>query len=211
MRLLKRLLLVLALATIALPSISAAQEDSGERLGVRAGYMSSDDGLYEYYGDGWDLTLYFTEHLYRKLLLNVQLAAIYLGDARVPDLDDQLTVSYGIVSQMRFFYFSVGPMLRIPIGQSWATCAAAGVGIYSVSVSFSSAITAFDYSDQHVGFNGGLGVTRRITGNVSAELNGSVHYVNVDENLTDLYWAFTNGGDAPLMLGLALGVVVDLH
>jgi len=80
-----------------------------------------------------------------------------------------------------------------------------------VSVSFSSAITAFDYSDQHVGFNGGLGVTRRITGNVSAELNGSVHYVNVDENLTDLYWAFTNGGDAPLMLGLALGVVVDLH
>jgi hypothetical protein len=205
--------LAAACALVVFPRAAAAVDEAAgqERLGVRIGYVEAFDGLHASYGNGWDLTLFFHEKLYRKILLDIRLGAIYMGDALDPDLDDAITFSPGIVSQMRFLYFSAGPMAGFKIGSANSAYASLGVGVYSVSMTFSSGVSAFDYSDQHIGFNGGLGLSRRLSTNWSFELNGAVHYFGVDSNASDLYWVFTNGADSPLLVGIAAGLTVDLR
>lgn len=213
MSLRKRLLLATAFTTIALPRVAAAVDEAAgqERVGVRAGYVETYDGLHAAYGTGWDMALFFNEKLYQKILLDIRLGAVYLGDALNPDLDDALTLSPGIVSEMRFLYFSAGPLMGFSLGGSGSLYASLGVGIYSVSMTFDSGVSAFDYSDQHIGFNGGLGYSRRVSTNWSFEVNSTVHYFGVDENINDLYWLFTDGADAPLLVSVAVGLAVDLR
>jgi opacity protein-like surface antigen len=199
-------------ATLCPRSALAVDAAAGnERLGVRAGYAGTSDGLRDFYGDGWDLTLFFTEKVYSRLLLDVRLGAIYLGEALKSDLDDQLTLQRDIVSSMRFLYFSAGPMVGFGLGSSYSGYASAGIGVYSVSMQFDSGLAAFDYSDQHIGYNAGAGLSMRVHTNWCVELNGTIHYVSTDANPNDLFWLFTDGGDAPVILGIALGVVVDLR
>ena len=206
---------VLAFALLVLPfarPAAAVDEAAGqERLGVRAGYILTSDGLHENFGDGWDLTLFFTEKLYSRILLDIRIGAVYLGDSRNAELDDEILMSPGIVSEMRLLYFSAGPLAGFRVGSSWSGYASLGVGIYSVSLVFSSGVSAFDYSDQHVGFNGGVGLSRRISDNWSFEANGTVHYFGIDQNGTDLYYVFTDRADAPLIVGIAVGLTVDIR
>jgi len=182
-----------------------------ERLGLRAGYIGASDGLRDFYGNGWDLTLFFTEKVYSRLLLDIRLGAIYMGDAVDPNLDDLLTLRPDVVSTMRFIYFSAGPMVGFDLGGSYSGYASAGIGIYSVSMLFDYGLPGFDYSDQHVGFNAGAGISARIAMNWSLELNGTIHYVKTGEGATDLYWLFTDAADPPLLIGIALGVSWDLR
>jgi len=212
----RRILAVIAaggcLLTLLVSPVRAIDDAaSGERIGVRVGYVDTSDGLYAAYGAGWDLTLYFTERVYSKMLLDIRLGAIYLGDAKNPNLDDQITNTPGVVSEMRMLYFSVGPMVGMTVGQNYSGYLSAGIGVYSVSMLFASTVQAFDYSDQHIGFNGGVGLSRRIATNWTVELSGTVHYFPVDTNNTDLYWVFTDHADSPVMLGVALGATVDLR
>ena len=81
---LARLVPAAALIALLLPQPAAAVDEAAgqERLGVRAGYAETSDGLYASYGSGWDLTLFFTEKLYSTILLDIRLGAIYLGEAR---------------------------------------------------------------------------------------------------------------------------------
>jgi hypothetical protein len=203
---------VVALAALTVRPAAAVDEAAGqERIGIRFGYVESSDGLHATYGNGWDLTLFFNEKLYSRILLDIRLGAVYLGEALNPDLDDDITMSYGIVSEMRLLYFSAGPLAGFRVGSSWSGYASAGIGIYSVSMTFDSGASAFDYSDQHIGYNGSVGVARRVSTNWSLEANATVHYFGVDENNTDLYYVFTDGADAPLLVGVALGLTIDLR
>jgi hypothetical protein len=43
------------------------------------------------------------------------------------------------------------------------------------------------------------------------ELNGTLHYFDIDPEASDLYWLFTGGADDPLLVGVALGVTLDLR
>lgn len=188
----------------------AIDEAAGqERLGVRAGYIETFDGLHASHGTGWDLTLFFSEQVYSRIVLDIRLGAIYLGDALNPDLDDRLTRIPGILSEMRVLYFSVGPMAGMRIGASNSAYVSAGIGVYSVSIVFDSGFSAFDTSDQHVGFNGGIGVSRRIAMNWSIEANATIHYFSVGNR--DLYYLFTDGADSPVFAGVAIGATVDLR
>jgi opacity protein-like surface antigen len=190
----------------------AVDESAGdERLGVRVGGIVSFDGLNDLYGDGWDLTLFFTERLQSRLLLDIRLGAIYLGDLKDEDLDDALTNTPGVQGAMRILYFSVGPLLGYSLGSTYTGYGSLGVGVYSVSMQFESAITAFDFSDQHIGFSGGLGLSRRLSTNWCAEANCTVHYSLIQEESNDLYYAFTDGAEAPLLVGIAVGLTVDLR
>ena len=213
MRLCASVLIAAAVVTTMFPRSAIAVDAAAgnERLGVRAGYVGTSDGLRDFYGDGWDLTLFFTEKVYSRLLLDVRLGAVYLGDALKTDLDDQLTLQPGIVSSMRFLYVSAGPMVGFGLGNSYSGYVSAGVGIYSVSMLFGSGIAAFDYSDQHLGYSAGAGLSTRIATNWCLEMNGTLHYVSTDAGPNDLFWLFTDGGDAPVLLGIAFGVTVDLR
>ena len=204
---------VLAGLLLAVPVICAAIDDiaARERVGVRVGGLATFDGLNDAYGNGWSLTLFLTERITRPLLLDIRLGALYPGDLVYEDLDDRLLNSAGIQGSMRILYLSIGPMLARSLGGAYATYASAGVGIYSVSMVFTDVLTPFDLSDQYFGFNGGLGLQRRLSGNWSVEASTTVHYFPIDKSINDIYYAFTDGADAPLILDIALGLTVDLR
>lgn len=198
---------------IAVPRISAAVDDiaAKERIGFRVGGVATSDGLNDAYGNGWSLTLFFTERIARPLLLDIRIGAIYLGDLAYEDLDDQLTNTPGIQGSMRLLYVSIGPMFGRSLGGSYSMYGSAGIGIYSVSMVFEGGLTAFDLSDQYIGFSGGLGLVRRLSGSWSLEAAASAHYLPVDESIDDIYYAFTDGADAPMLLDFTVGLAVDLR
>jgi hypothetical protein len=195
----------------ALPAAAMDPTASKERVGIRFGFDGTNDGLHDTFGDGWDATLFFTEKITTRFLLDIRLGAIYLGDMQTPELDDEITNMPNVVSEMRFLYFSVGPIVSVPLGGANTGYASLGLGVYSVSLLFDSGVTAFDFSDQHLGLNGGLGISRRIATSWCVELNGTVHYFDVDTQSSDLYWKFTDGADNPLLISVALGVTLDLR
>jgi len=211
-------LAVSALAAIMLmtPVASHAIDElaAKERIGARAGGVATFDGLNDAYGGGWSLTIYFTEQLSRPWFLDVRLGAIYLGDLKIETLDDMLTNAAGIQGSMRMLYFSVGPMFGMPIGGGYAAYVSAGVGIYSASMVFNASTPTTPYrnfSDQYVGVNGAVGLTRRLSTNWSFEGNAAVHYFNAGKAIDDVYYAFTNGANDPLMLDIAVGFVIDIR
>jgi opacity protein-like surface antigen len=180
-----------------------------ERLGVRFGYVLTFDDLHDSHGDGWDMTLHFTERIRPPLFLEIRIGAIYLGELKYTELDDEITATFEIVSSMRMFYFSAGPIMGFRLGGATSIYGSAGVGVYSVSIALDSAFSAFNLSDQSLGFNGGLGIVRRLSDNWSLVANTSMHRFMVSSN--EIYDLFTDGAGTPLMLSIAGGLVVDLR
>jgi len=199
------------LLAFARPASAVDELAAKERIGVRIGPVMTYEGLNEAYGDGWDATLFFTEGLFSWLLLDIRLGATYLGEAKDTELDDQLTGTPGVTSNLQNFYFSAGPIFGFPLGGAWTGYASAGLGVYSVSIKFESAIQAFDFSDQHLGANGGFGVSRRVSKSVCIEFNGTVHWFSVDKEARDLYYSFTDGAGNPIITCIAAGVTIDLR
>jgi len=203
---------VLSFAVVS-PSRAVDDLASQERLGGRIGYIESFDGVNAYYGPGWDVTLLFNERIYSRLFLDVHVGAIYLGDILDPDLDDFITKTPNVESEMRTFYFSVGVLYGIPLGSgAYTLTTSLAAGVYSVSVAFAAEFVADDISDQYFGGNGGLGLVRRLGTSWSLEANCTVHYFNTDANYGDLLWVFTKTtAEDPVMVGVSLGLVVDLR
>lgn len=209
----RRLLLLTAVFVLLVPRAGFAVDEASarERLGVRFGGLLSFDGLDEKYGSGWDMTLFFTEEIGSRLLLDIRLGALYMGKLKDAQLDDEITRQVGTESTMRIFYFSAGPMLGFSLGPSYSGYASLGAGVYSVSMDFESVLTTFDASDQYLGFSAGGGLSRRIATSWCIEGNCTVHYVLTRSESNDLYYAFTGGADEPLIVSIALGVAVDLR
>lgn len=202
----------LALA-LAQPCRAVDDLASQERLGGRIGYVETYDGLYAYYGPGWDVTLFFNERIYSRLYLEVDVGAIYLGDLRDPELDDDITGYDDVESEMRMFYFSVGALYGIPLGSSSYTLTTGlAVGVYATSVAFAAEFVADDLSDQYFGGNASLGLVRRVGTSWAIEAACVVHYFDTGTAYDDLFWVFTNGSaEDPILLGIGLGLVVDLR
>jgi hypothetical protein len=183
-----------------------------ERLGGRIGHIESYDGIHEYYGPGWDVTLYFNERIHSRFLLQVDVGAIYLGDVLDPELDDSITGYDDIESEMRVFYFSVGVAYGFPLGSSYSLTTGVAAGVYAVSMAFKTDFVADDLSEQYFGGNATLGIARRIATNWTLEANCVVHTFNSAAAPTDLLYVFTNDtAEDPILLGISFGIVIDLR
>ncbi len=204
--------LVLAFVT-ARPSLAVDSIAAQERLGARIGHVDTFDEVNKYYGSGWEVTLLFNEHLFSRLFLDLHVGALYLGDLLDPELDDFITKTDNIESEMRMFYFSLGVVYGFPLGSSaYTLTTSAAAGIYSVSVALAADFFADDLSDQYFGGNAGIGLVRRLGTSWSLELNCTAHYFDNGANNADLLWVFTAGGATdPLLIDTSLGVVVDLR
>jgi hypothetical protein len=208
-------LLAITCMCLALPVASRAFDDTlgKERIGVRAGGITTNDGFRDAYGGGWDLTLFFSERITHHFLVDVRLGAIYMGELQPPleHLDDKLLNQSGIQTSMRLLFITLGPMVGTRISGPYSMHLSAGAGIYSVSIVADNALTNYDLSDQDFGFNGEFGLARRISTNWSIEAAGAAHYVLITKDIKDVYFAFTDGADAPLIFDVTLGVAVDLR
>jgi hypothetical protein len=112
---------------------------------------------------------------------------------------------------MRLLYITGGVMVGKPLGGAYAMYGSLGAGVYSVSMVFDTGISAFNTSDQNLGFNGGLGLSCRIGEKWCIEGNGTAHYFLVDDQIEDVYFAFTDGDERPLIVEISLGLTLDLR
>lgn len=203
-------------ACLFIPASSRAFDENvgKERIGARAGGVISNDGLHDAFGDGWEFTLYFNERLTRHLLIDVHLGALNMGDIQLEHLNNGLLLPSG-GTEMRILCLTLGPAVGTSIGGGYSLDASVGAGIYSVSMVFNqgldSSLTGYDTSQQKFGLTGGLGISRRLSTNWSIDANTSAHYVFIEENMNDIYWAFTDGADAPFLINITVGAVVDLR
>ncbi|HKW14150.1 MAG TPA: outer membrane beta-barrel protein [Candidatus Krumholzibacteria bacterium] len=203
-------------ACVLLPVPSHAFDEyvGKERIGARAGGAITSDGFSDAYGNGWDFTLYFNERITHHFLVDLRLGALSMGELQLKSLDNGIVLPSGTV-EMRILSLTIGPSVGTAIGGGFSVDASAGAGVYSVSMVFNGGInnqlTGYDTSQQKFGFNGGVGLSRRLSTNWSIEANSSAHYFLIDKNTNDIYFAFTNGADAPLILTASLGAVIDLR
>jgi opacity protein-like surface antigen len=189
-----------------------------ERLGVRVSFTGTAGQLKNHFGHGYDFTLYFTERIYRPLYLEIGIGATYLGDVFQGDLGAdflrealQVIIVPGtdVASEMRLAYLTLGPQYTWPVSETHTWYGSLSLGIYSVSMVFDTGVQAFDLSDQNFGFNGGTGLLWRITENWNLEVNATLHKIWTENR--DLYYIFTEGSQNPWMLGIGLGLALDLR
>jgi len=208
----RNLLPAIAFALLVNVSTSSAQlpgDPPRERLGARVSFTGAVGELNKHFGDGYDITLYFTERIYRPLYLEIRIGATYMGDLFKPEIAASLTRIDGIMSEMRLAYLTLGPQYTWQTSETHTFYGTLGMGIYTVSMLFDTGVQAFDESEQHFGINGGVGFLWRISTNWNLELNTTVNRLWTDQD--DLYYIFTSGDNNPWLFAFGFGVAMDLR
>jgi hypothetical protein len=197
---------------LALPVASRAFDETAgkERIGVRAGGVATNDGFKDAYGGGWDLTLFFTERSHTIFFSMSVSAPSTWATSSSSELDDKLLNQSGIrhpcaFSSLRWDrWWARGSPGRIP-------CTWRGRGHLFGQHDDRQRADARRFSDQNFGFNGEFGLARRISTNWSIEAEAAAHYMLIKKDISDVYFAFTDGADAPLIFDATLGITVDLR
>jgi hypothetical protein len=207
-----RAILIALLLLSVLPHLSSAQvPEVRERLGGRLGYVDTFGGFHEHYGAGWNANLYFTERLWKALFLDIRIGAIYMGDLLRPEVAENV-LGIPVDSEMRTLFFSVGPQIAWSMTERISPYFGAAVGVYSSSVIFATSIQSADFSDQHLGGNGSVGLLLRFTNTWNLDLNVTLHHFRTSERIGDLFYMFTGQtAEDPFMLQAAIGIAIDLR
>jgi hypothetical protein len=215
--LLVTLSLLWSLDVAAQATVDAPRERLGARVALTMTSTSSD--LNENFGNGYDLTLFFTERIWRGLNLDVRIGATYFGDL-LPDsiardfaktLDIIFAEDDRISSEMRLAYLTLGPQYVWRINDTQNLYGALGAGIFSVSMLFDTGVQAFDLSDQHFGASAGGGFLWRITANWNIDVNATIQGIKTDSDVYDLYYRFTSKGRNPVIYNIGVGLAMDLR
>jgi len=203
---------LLALVLVgALGAVARAQEPPRERLGGRFGYVLSSGGLRESYGDGGDLTLHFAERIGAGFYVEFQLGAIGMGDLLKPEIAEDAFRVQGIQTEMRVLYITGGMQYARPLSELWTAYGGLGLGIYSVSIPWTTGPESDVFSDQHFGGNVTGGAMFRFTRTLNLNAGAAVHYFHNNKSPYDLYYRFTEGVSNPLILEIIIGIVLDLR
>jgi hypothetical protein len=199
-------------AVWARPCFAMDDVAADQRLGARAGYVETFEGLNDQYGPGWNITLLFQQRVWSHLFFELNVGAIYYGEPLDPEIDDDITNIDNIETELRTFYFSGGAAYGIPLGGGYTLTTSVAVGIYSASLAVQTDFVADDLSDQYFGGQAGLGLAWRVGTSWSLEASSTVYYFATDAQLDDLLWFFSDGTiEDPMLLGINVGVVVDLR
>jgi hypothetical protein len=195
--------------TLSASAISQAQTPPiRERLGVRIGAIVPGGKLQSSHGNGYNLTLNFTERINKPLFLDFRIGAMYMGDLLQTEINDALP-TFEYTTEMRILVFNFGLQFVQEIGKTLNAYAGLAGGIYSVSILFDSGVTAGDFSDQHLGGNGTLGTYWRITKTWNLDASFVLHYFRTGDD--GLYTLYTGGGIDAILYQIALGIAIDLR
>jgi opacity protein-like surface antigen len=211
----KSVLLALMLSCIAVTCIAQGdthdeKQPSGERLGLRVGYVQTTSGLDNVFGGGVNLALHFVQRIKEPFSVDVSLGAFYLGSTSRNDITvGVFGTSYDNVS-MRIINFTAAPMVDFKLSDRTNLYASAGVGLYTVSLLVDENIFQFDLTDNHLGVNFGGGVVRRISENWFLELNAQAHKFWTSTDDTDLFYRYSEGDKNPLFYDINVGVLLHL-
>ncbi|MFQ5512248.1 MAG: outer membrane beta-barrel protein [Candidatus Krumholzibacteriia bacterium] len=187
------------------------ERDSNERLGVRIGYLATTSDLENSFGDGVDLALHWVQKIRNPFAIDFTLGVFLLGDTG----RDDITRSFifppptGDIS-MRVLTFTAAPVLAFPVNDRTDFYVSAGVGLYTISLLLESGLFQGETSDNHLGVNGGSGLTRRISTNWYLDLNLQLHKFWTSTNSDDLFFVYSEGDQDPLFYNVTVGFLLRL-
>ena len=81
---------------------------------------------------------------------------------------------------------------------------------YTVSLLVDSGLFQFDFTDNHFGVNGGLGILRSVTENWSLDLNVQIHKFWTADDVDDIFYVYSDGDRNPLFYQITAGATLRL-
>ena len=203
--------LAVILAFLASNAIAQTEGDSGkekkERLGIRAGYVSSPSDIKNTFGSGMDLQLHLLYQLRKPLFIDFGVGAFYMGST---DRDD---ITFSVFNQsfdkttMRVITVTVVPTIEVGLTSRTNFFVQGRVGLYRISLLLDRTVFEFDVADNHFGVNIGTGFVYRLTENWSADLGLQVHKFWTSD---DLFFQYSEGDKNPLFYSVNLGLMLYL-
>jgi opacity protein-like surface antigen len=202
------LVLVFAANTFAQAPLETDKDPDRERLGGRIGYVATTSDLDNSFGGGLDLALHFIHRFKKTFSVDFTLGAFYLGETS----RDDILVNGATASDesMRIITFTVAPMIELPVNDRTNFYMSGGVGLYTVSLLVDSGVFQFDFTDNHVGINGGLGVLRHVTENWFLDLNIQIHKFWTSDDIDDIFFVYSDGDSNPLFYQITAGAMLRL-
>lgn len=222
----KRVVLMLVLAAALGSTCAFAQTDTEpekdplkERIGLRAGYAWTPNGLSDAFGGAVNLSLHFIQRIKKPLAVDVTLGAIYLGstdtEVDIADANGNIyfTTRWFDNVSMRIITVTAAPMIELTRGDRWSYYFAAGPGLYATTLILDQGFEEWsDFTDYYFGLTGGAGVMRRLSTNWFADLNLHLHQFFTPDDPEDVNWIYEfSGGDSdPLFWSITAGVSLRL-
>ena len=210
----KRIGLAVILALLATNVI--AQTESGsddpkkERLGLRIGYVGSNSGINNTFGDGLALQGHFLYELRKPLFIDFTLGAFYLGSTDRDDITRSIFNATYDKTAMRVLNFTIAPTVEVGLSSRLNFFVSAGGGLYIVSLLLDEAVFEFDIADNHFGVNASTGIVYKLSENWSADLGLQLHKLWTSDSSDDLFFRYSESDTNPLFYAVSLGLMLYL-
>lgn len=204
-------MIISILTLIASVVTSAAQPKSGrEKIGIKLGYVDSNNNIDKNFGDGSAITVHFTERIKPPLFVGISIGALYLGHATVDSVRGHTAPTYIGDANMRILFISISPTLEFDLTDSSIFYVTGGLGLYSINVLLDRTFFGFDTSQEHFGACGAAGVYYSISDNWKLNFNFTTHFIWTDEKGTDMFYFYSDGDSDPTFREFSVGATFSL-
>ena len=186
------------------------KDPNRERLGLRAGYVGTTSGLNNSFGGGLDLSLHWVQRIKYPFSVDVTLGAFYLGST---SRDDITILTFGTLFDnvsMRVIHITAAPMMEFGLNDRTHFYAAAGGGLYTVSLLIDQALSEFDLANTHFGVVASGGVIRQLSKNWFVDLSFQLHKFWTSEDIDDMFFRYSEGDGNPVFYEFTVGALLRL-
>jgi opacity protein-like surface antigen len=210
----KKLILASIISLLAANAIAQAPnspgELSGEKLGLRIGYVGTSSDLDDNFGGGLNLALHFTQRIRRLFYIDIMLGALYMGENSERDITLDFFGPGTDAASIRVITTTVAPLLELPMSSSTDAYVSAGIGLYTVSVLLESGFFAADVTDNHFGVNAGAGALYSLSDRWLLDFNAQIHRFWTPDDPQDMFYLYSEGDRNPLFYSVSVGVMIRL-
>jgi len=182
-----------------------------QRLGLRAGYVTTGSNISEVFGNGIDLSLHWIQRIKRPLAIDATIGAIYMGSTGREDITLQAFPGLRPDNvSMRVLHFTVAPMLEVGLGKKTHVFVSGGGGLYTVSLLVDQAFSEADFTNSHFGLTASAGVIRQISENWFIDASFQGHKMWTGTGPEDIFWSFSEQDSNPVFYDFTLGAMLRL-
>jgi hypothetical protein len=197
--------------------LAVAQSESTEekdphrqRLGLRAGYVTTPSGLNNVFGSGLDLSIHWIQRIKYPFGFDMTLGAFYLGSTSREDITISVFNQQFDNVSMRVLHVTAAPMLEFGLGSRTELFVSAGAGLYTVSLLLDQAFSEFDLTNSHFGVVASSGIIRQISGNWFVDVSFQLHKFWTSAKTDDLFFLYSEGDSNPIFYDATVGVMLRL-
>lgn len=212
--------IIAALASNAIAQTQSPRPDDDkkdpyrERLGLRAGYVTTPSGLDDMFGAGLNLAVHYIHRFKSPFAVDVTFGTFHLGDVKDRVRAEEILGARFDDVTLRIITMTINPMLELKMSEKSYGFFSAGIGLYTVSLLLDANIREFEGTNSHFGINIGAGAIHQFSTNWFADLNVQAHRLwtstggDVFLNGDDIFFHFSNGDKNPWFYNVTVGLMV---